>query len=181
MMLRLVLVLIFSIFLDVCLSGQNRKEIHGSIINDIHDLKANKVSSITYTDYKYTNKDKKEVSKHGKIDKIELYDSLGREIETRFYDTTGQLSSKNKYFYIDTSTQLDRIEQYNANDSLKNVNFAKDMKRVEISLQVSYYKYVYGDKGLIDKAVFYYDECRSCSKRMMKPIYLTKLKYTFNP
>ena len=174
----LILCCILLPFFNTSLKGQNRKKIGAGIWIEERDLKANKISSITFTEYEY--KTKKNISKIGKIDKVAFYDSLGRSTETRFYnDSTGQLSAKHIVFYEGASRDYNRIEWYNDKDSLRNVTFPKDMSTAQLSMAFGYYKYVYGAKGLISEAVYYHNECGPCSKPKMIPRRLVKLTYTF--
>ena len=180
-MLKFVIILISCICCSTVLTGQNRIDSAGTIYNTPNVLKTNKVFSITFIEYIYTNDKKKNISEIGKINKIEIYDSLGREIVTKYYyDSTGQLSSKNLYFYIDTCQTVYKIERYNDKDSLEIVSYTKELITIsKENLQFGYYKYVYSKNGLIDEAVLYINKCGSCSKSIMKPVYLMKLKYAF--
>jgi len=179
-MLRLIFTMILFVCFDFYSIGQNREEIRATIYNKTHVLKANKVSSIAYTDFMNPNQDEKVNPKLGKINKVELYDSLGRNTKEWYYnDSTGKIDQKNIYFFSDTSLMFNRIERYNEKDSLIRIDYKKDMISVNATLQFSYYKCIYEDSGLIKEAIFYYNKCGSCGEPKFEAICLTRLKYSF--
>jgi hypothetical protein len=179
-MLRLIFIIILFVCFDFCSIGQNREEIGAGIYNKANVLKTNKVSSITFIDFMNTNQGEKVNPELGKITKVELYDSLGRNTEEWHYnDSTGQIVQKNIYFFSDTSLIYNRIERYNEKDSLIRIDYKKDIISVKPLMLFSYYKFKYEESGLIKEAVFFYNQCGSCEKSMFEAIRLTRLKYSF--
>jgi len=153
------------LLLIMCLIGsfceaQERPETGIALENLVSDLKVNKVSSVSIQ-YCWNLGFPRPADN---VDKgIEIYDSLGRNIEGISLDSLGQVKARWKYYYEDSlGKYCIKVERYNAWDSLIEVQEARRLKDgkleyIRFNGGVScfgHFKYRYDERGLIKAAIW---------------------------
>jgi hypothetical protein len=148
-------------------------------------LKSKKVKSISYF---YSNK-KRNIS--NKMTGIEYYDSFGRITTEIYFDSSNVRASSYRYYYVDTTSELMyRIERLDKNDSIYSISESQieDGKIIyvgrlneEYNRCFGYFKYKFGQNGLIEEYIWYGPKRGIYANNNMKAYYTLKLEYTFYP